>query len=207
MSLNLKNFILEEGIKSSHAAKYLDYQDNFHDDVLEDLMVALSKQWKKTVEIRSKNLPDKDRAEDMALKNPKAFLGIEYSGAEATVGVGRFPKAKTTSMSVKISHAFSYESRRSLIRGFLDDAQHIFETVVHKNEDAFAIKFTSGKHKTLFHVVRSDDSTVKIQFKTVDKEKGSKEIVKTIFMVGVDHGKEGSKTKHYDRIFFVDYTR
>lgn len=209
MSLNLKNFILEEGIKSSHAVKYIDYQDNFHDDVQEDIVDALSKQWKKSVEFKQKVKPDPERAEDMSLKNPNAFLGIEFSSKETPIGVGRFPKPKVTSVSVKISHAFNSDTRRILIRGFLDDAQHIFEKIVHKNEDAFSIKFTSGKHKALFHVVRSDDSTVKIQFKTVEKDqnKNSKEIVKTIFMVGVDHGKEGSKTKHYDRIFFVDYTR
>lgn len=209
MSLNLKNFILEEGIKSSHAVKLIDYQDNFHDDVQEDLIAALSKQWKKSVEHRKNDKPDEERATEISLKNPNAFLGIEFSTKEVSVGLGRFPKAKITSVSVRISYAFNADTRRLLIRGFLNDAQHIFETIVHKNEDAFSIKFESGKHKALFHVVRSDDSTVKIQFKTLEKnkDKNPKEIVKTIFMVGVEHGKEGSKTKNYDRVFFIDYTR
>lgn len=209
MSLNLKNFILDEGIKSSHAVKFIDYQDNFHDDVQEDLISALSKAWKKSVDHCKNEKPDSEKAEDMVLKNPKAFLGVDFSTKEMPVGGGRFPKPKITSLSVRISHAFSVDSRRVFIRQFLNDAQDIFERIVHKNEDAFSIKFASGKHKSLFHVVRSDDLTVKIQFRTYDKnsDKNSKEIIKTIFMVGVDHGKESSKTKNYDRVFFLDYTR
>ena len=207
MSLNLKNFILDEGIKSSHAVKFIDYQDNFHDDILEDLVKYLSKDWKKSVERRQKEKPDENRTAEILLKNPKAFTSIEFSTKEIPVGLNRFPKPKTSSLSIKISHAYDINDRRSLIRVFLDDAQNVFEKVVHKNEDAFSIKFLSGKHKTLFYVVRGDDSTIKLQFKTFDKDKTSKEIIKTIFMVGVDHGKENSKTKNYDRIFFIDYTR
>lgn len=210
MSLNLKRFIVKEEIRSSHAVKFLDYQDNFHDDVQEDLVALLSKEWKKLTSKLAETKPHGERAEDMALKNPEAFLGIEFTNAEANVGSGRFSKSKLTSVSVKISHAYSTDQRRVLIKHYLDLAKECFEKIIKKNEDAFAIKMASGNVKILFHAKKSDDETVKLQFKTIDKQKDTNakdEVVKTIFMVGVEHGKEGSKTKHYDRVFFIDYTK
>lgn len=210
MSLNLKNFIIREEIRSSHAVKFLDYQENFHDDVQEDLVALLSKEWKKLVDKLSTVKPHGERAENMALKNPEAFLGLEFTNAEANVGSGRFSKPKVTSVSVKISHAYSADQRRVLVKQFLDSAKESFEKIINKNEEAFAIKMASGNVKILFHAKKSDDETVKLQFKTIDKQKDSAtkdEVVKTIFMVGVEHGKEGSKSKHYDRIFFIDYTK
>ncbi len=206
MTVNLKNFILQEEIKSSHAAKYIDYQENFHDEILEDLIEDLSKEWKKNVLIRAKkNIPNEEYVKDILLKNSNPFLGIEFSNKEILVGNGRFSRPKSSLISVKISHAYDSITRKSLIKKFLLDAENIFEKIIQKNENAFNIKFLSGKQKTLFHISKTDNS-IKIQFKTHDKN-SSKELIKTIFMVSVEHGKEGSKSKNYDRIYFLDYTK
>lgn len=206
--LNLKSFILNEEIKAAHAVKFLDYQDNFHDDVQEDLITLLSKEWKKSAEkLSSSTTPHEGRVEDMKFKNPEPFLGIEFTNEETQIGVGRFTSPKMSPISVKISHAYTAEQRKILIRNLLSVAKGVFEIIILKNKDAFDIKMASGNHKTLFVVKNdADEQAVKLQFKTSEKNNKS-EIAKTIFMVGVEHGKEGSKSKHFDRVFFVDFTK
>jgi hypothetical protein len=211
MSVNLKKFIVNEEIRSSHAVKYLDYQDNFHDDIKEDLVLLLSKEWKKQA-IKFKNFePNAERKEDMLLKNPDAFVSISFSDNECYVGYTRFNKQMLCPISIKISHAYSKDQRNQITKKFLEIAKSVFNKVIQKNEEAFSIKMASGNIKTLFNVKHLDDQTVKLQFKSIEKKKDEthrpEEVVKTIFMVGVEYGKERTKTKHFDRIFFIDYSK
>jgi hypothetical protein len=204
---NLRTFIINEDMKASHAVKFLSFQDNFHDDVLEDIVAALSKDWKKLVETKSNSIQaHAEKVDDLVFKNPDAFTGIEFDNKEIQIGAGRFSKTKTAIISVKISYAFTAIQRKALIKDFLYTAKSTFEKILHKNIDAFNVKLVSGSFHNLFNIKVGDDDTVKIQFKTKDKGT-NEEIVKTIFMVGVEHGKEASKIKHFDRIFFIDYTK
>jgi len=210
MSLNLKNFILSEEIKASHAAKFLDYQDNHHDEIQEELIEELSKEWKKLAEKFNRiSKPDDKRLEDSLLKNPNAFTGIEFSNDEDLVGNDRFIKPKSTLMSVKISLVFTSTERHLLFKHFFDAASKVFEKVIKDNEKAFSITTPSGNIKPVFQVTKHDGS-IKLQFKSTEKDKETgknHEVVKTIFMVDIERGKEKSKTKFFDRIFLIDYTK
>jgi len=209
--LNLRNFILKEEIKSSHAAKLIDYQDNFHDDILDDLISDLSASWKSLAEELNQTDAPENRVEFVKSKNPDALLGVEFDSKDVPVGLGRFNKPKSSLVSVKISHAYSRETRKRMIKKVLAEAKSVFEKVLSKNKKAFSIKMNSGNYQTLFHVKMSDDETVKLQFKTLERDKKSgaftDEVIKTIFIVGVEHGKESSKSKQFDRVFFIDYTQ
>jgi len=210
-SLNLKNFIISEEVRASHAAKFLDYQDNHHEEVHEELIALLSKAWKKEAERQNTKTPkDEKRLEDVLLKNPEAFVDIEFDNEEATVGAERFMKSKTAYPSVKISLVFNPAQRKSLSNIYFSLAKEVFDKVVDDNQDAFAITSSSGNVKPVFQVVKSEDNLLKLQFKSVMKDKSSgkpHETIKTIFMIGIERGKENSKTKFFDRIFFIDYTR
>lgn len=209
--VNLKSFILKEEIKSSHAAKFIDYQDNFHDDVLQDLTDKLTASWKKLAEEFNEVQPSEFRINQVKEKNPDALLGVEFDAKDVPVGVGRFNKPKMALASVKLSHAYTRESRKQMIKKLLAETKSVFEKTIGSNKKAFAIKMNSGNYQTLFHVRQSDDDTIKIQFKTLERDKKnnlySNEVIKTIFIVGVEHGKENSKSKQFDRVFFIDYTQ
>jgi len=209
--LNLKNFIVVEEVRASHAAKFLDYQDNHHEEIHEELIALLSKAWKKESEKQNaKTEKNEKRLEDVLLKNPEAFVDIEFDSEEATVGAERFMKSKTAYPSVKISLVYNPAQRKSLSSDYFDLAKEVFNKVVDDNQDAFAITSAAGNVKPVFQVVKSEDNLLKLQFKSTMKDKSTgkpHETIKTIFMVGVERGKENSKTKFFDRVFFIDYTK
>jgi hypothetical protein len=203
----LKSFILSEEVRASHALKYFNYMEKYHDDIYDIVIDELKKQWVLVKKANKFEMPDDGRVEQLYLKSMNPDLSAGLNGREVTIKSPQFSHPVTSPLSYDISLAFTDVQRKRMIDAALDAAETAFNNVIKDNPAIFAHVDSAEKVRNLFNVVRHDE-TVRLQFKVTHKEGDDrKELAKTIFTVSVDHGKITSKTKHIDRVYMVDNTK
>lgn len=202
--MSLKLHILEEDVKAKHALRYFNYVEHHHRNMFEDLIAAVKTDWSAYLASDPVN-PNEHRVNELTLRDPDSFLGLELDTKDTKVGGPRFHKQVDSPLSVKISQAFDLTARQKVIHQLMTLAEQAMKKLVSDNPAIFAINSEAEHVRYLFIVDRADDS-VRLRFRTVHKEGDEKvDTNKTIFLVATEYGKLTSKMRHFDRVYLIDY--
>lgn len=200
MSSSFSKYVLLQEIKSVHAAKLFDYTEKYHLEIANFLKNDLSKAFNKFINSIDKKIkPDEDILEKYRLedKNSNA-LSVDITSTKLLSN--RFINQKDSTVNLYISHAYDKSDRQYIINNALSIGQTVLENSILKFKQIFHIEKPSGNTESVFNVAYHDNE-VKLQFSS---KSGTEHTLKTIFIIGVEFGKENSKSKNFDRIFFID---
>jgi hypothetical protein len=200
---NLKNFLVQEAIDESHAKRLLDYQDKFHNEAAAELHERLAKAWSASLkELAKKHQPDADAIQDMNFKNPdKACVGLDLVTAPRKIQSSRFHKVKETSLSVKISLAFTEPQRKVIRKTLLAEASKVLKGLMDDWRLVFKQENPKGLITTLFQIVHHDDE---VRFGLASGADDASNHYRTVFVVGTEYGKAGTKLRDHDLVYLVD---
>lgn len=193
-----KAFNLREDVRASHAAKFMNYEEKYHHKLAMEARRQLIDAWQQKLSSLESSL-DKDSAERAAEVNPNGTLKMVIISSPEKVTSSRWMSQRLIGPSVKIPAFYSVHDRRHIISTFLDTSKQVLKTLVSKTGKVLNLD-GEDQLPSLFRVV-ADGDDVKLQFVS---KKGGHETSKTIFKVAVEHGRPGSKTKDFDRVFFID---
>ena len=195
----LKNFILSEEVRTSHAERYLGFLDRYHSQVFLDLKHHLEKVWDGTVASLSKKHKVSDEAiQDMLLRNPKATPELALSRQAEKLVTARAREPLEVSPSVKIPFVYSSQERHLLTKHILDAAKAGMEKVADDWKEIFNYEH-KGKLQPWFKIVQDPDE---VRFQ-LSMSSGQHEAFKTLYSVRVEYGKAGSKLKDFDRVYLT----
>ena len=200
---SLRKFIVTEQVRASHAAKYFDYIENHHLDVMEEISSELKKAWHKDIlSFEKKYTPNEHRLADLTLRKSEALTGIELDTRHITLNKNRFSKLTTTQLSIKYSLVYDSTDCQRIKNQLLQTAIDVFKNVLGKHAGIFGLARVESI-KYLFSISHEDD-VVKLHFKTTDTNK--EQITKTIFLVGIEYGSL-TGLRPFNRVFFSDVTK
>ena len=188
--MSFKSYQILTEIKASHAAKLFDYEANYHSKIAHFLIDSLYKSWN-TVIKTSKLKQSQQIVDDFSIYN-KRVEPFALSKASTKILSSRFASHKISHLSCEISLAFTLSDRKKLIADLLAASIGPLQNAI-SSLDTLA----NGK---IFKITNTDNE-VKLQFVS---GKGDTEQVKTLFMIAVEHGKSSSRTKNYDKLYFLD---
>ena len=208
---SFKNHSLTEQVRASHAAKYMNYEEKYHHKLGMALRDELINNWQADIKRMNDQLDtmikkqhssvaSQDHVNRMKETNPDVKTTYELVDKPESLSSSRWIGSKFVGPSVKIPISIlSTPHRIDAINFLLDAAEGVFHYATKKIGKILDL---SGEDSlpSLFRVVR-DHEDVKLQFVS---SKGGHETAKTIFKVAVEHGRPGSKTKDFDRVFFID---
>lgn len=195
----LKNFIINEEVKVSHAERYIGFLDRYHSQVFLDLKNHLEKVWRSTVEDLSKKHPVSDDAiQDALLRNPKATPELKLTTTAEKLVTARVREPLEVSPSAKVPFVYSTQERHLLTKHILNDAKSAMESVADRWREVFNYEH-KGKIQPWFKILVDPDE---IRFQLA-MGAGSNESFKTLYSVRVEYGKAGSKLKDFDRIYLT----
>jgi hypothetical protein len=197
----LKNFIISEEVKVSHAERYLGFLDRYHSQVFLDLKDHLEKSWRSTIQALSKKHPVSDEAiQDALLRNPKATPELLLTSTGEKLVTARVREPLEVSPSAKVPFVYSVQERHMLTKHILDDAKSSMEAVANRWREVFNYEH-KGKLQPWFKILHDPDE-VRFQLAMGN---GPNESFKTLYSVRVEYGKTGSKLKDYDRIYLFSH--
>lgn len=195
----LKNFIINEEVKVSHAARYLGFLDRYHSQVFLDLKHQLEKVWHSSIEGLLKKHPVTDEAiQDMLLRNPKATPELSLTSTAEKLVTARAREPLEVSPSVKVPFVYSTQERHLLTKYILADAKSAMEAVVERWREVFNYEH-KGKLQPWFKILQDPDE---IRFQLAMGSEPN-ESFKTLYSVRVEYGKTGSKLKDFDRVYLT----
>lgn len=195
----LKNFIINEEVKVSHAERYLGFLDRYHSQVFHDLKQHLEKVWSTTVSDLSKKHKISDEAiQDALFRNPRATpeLKLVTSAERLTT-----PRVRTTievSPSVKVPFVYAIPERHLLTKQLLDAAKSSMEVTADQWKEVFNYEH-KGKLQPWFKILQDTDE---VRFQ-LSMGTGQHESFKTLYSVRVEYGKTNSKLKDFDRVYLI----
>lgn len=194
---SLKNFIINEENRTSHAERYLGYLDRYHSQVFLDLKKNLQKSWGDAVASLAKKHPISDEVmQDALLRNPKATPELKLvPGAEKLI-TARVREPLEVSPSVKVPFVYSAQERQLLVKQLLKAANEAIEETIVGWKEIFNYEH-KGKLQPWFKITHDPDE-VRLQLSLGD---GPHEAFKTLYSVRVEYGKLGSKLKDFDRVY------
>lgn len=196
---SLKNFIVEESLRSEHSERYFTFIDQYHKQVLIDLRDELAKSWQQTVRQLKKTYKIDPEAKVAAtLKNPDALLDTLLITVVEKIISSRSSEHVTAAPSVKIPLAFSLTVREMMIQRLIKTAEDTLKRVADDWSEIFKIE-KKGKLQPAFRVIGDhDESRLQLMVNT-----GTTEVYKTLYVVRVEYGKKSSKTKDFDRVYLT----
>ena len=195
----LKNFIISEEVKVSHAERYLGFLDRYHSQVFLDLKNHLEKTWRSSVESLSKKHPVSDESiQDALLRNPRATPELKLTAAAEKLVTARAREPLEVSPSAKVPFVYSTQERYMLTKHILDDAKNTMENIADRWREVFNYEH-KGKLQPWFKILQDPDE-VRFQLAMGN---GQNESFKTLYSVRVEYGKTGSKLKDFDRIYLT----
>lgn len=195
----LKNFIISEEVRTSHAERYLGFLDRYHSQVFLDLKHHLEKTWDGAVGSLAKKHKISDEAmQDMLLRNPKATPELTLARQAEKLVTARAREPLEVSPSVKIPFIYSSQERHLLTKHILDSAKTGMEKVADNWKEIFNYEH-KGKLQPWFKIVQDPDE---VRFQ-LSMNSGQHEAFKTLYSVRVEYGKAGSKLKDFDRVYLT----
>lgn len=189
------DFALQEEVRASHAAKFMTYEDQYHHKLAIEARRNLIDAWKQVIQPISVN---QDRVAAVLERNPKACVKLEVAEEPERVSSTRWAGTKLIGPSVKIPACFPIPDRVSIAKKLLASSKETLERLV--RQAGKVLELDGFDLWELLRVV-ADDDDVRLQFVS---SKGGRETAKTIFKVALEHGRPGSKTRDFDRVFFID---
>jgi hypothetical protein len=195
----LKNFIIQEALKSEHAERFILFQERYNTQVLLDLKKALEKIWERDVNSLSKKhkLPEED-LELALLQNPKSTVMLKAEHKDEKLVSSRHRETIEVSPSVKIPLLYKREERDLMTKQFLDAAEVAIKQVADDWREIFRVE-KKGRAVPWFKITREKDE---IRFQLALTE-GEHEMYKTLYAIRIEYGKPGSRLKDFDRIYLV----
>lgn len=196
-----RDFALQEEVRASHAARFMNYEEKHHHQLALEAARALIRAWEADVKKLNRELKPQESWEAPQLApdgqtvlHPRLQVITHAERWTST----RWQGTMLVGPSVKVPLAFSPSQRRYAIHTLLTSAEHVLERLI--TDTAKILNLDAEEDLTkIFKVAR--DEEVKLRF--VSSKQGA-ETSKTIFKVLVDHGRPGSKTRDHDRVFFMD---
>lgn len=198
--MGLKNFLIQEELKTSHAERYLTYVDRYHDQVFHDVKTKLESQWEKTVKAVLKSHPIRPEVkQETLLQNPKATTEVSLSHAPEKIVTSRSPTPLEVSPSVKIPLIYSKEERDMITKKILAAAKSAMEDTVSSWGEIF--NYEKRGRVTPWFKITTDHEEVRLQLAISADDQES---YKTLYAVRIEYGRKGSKIKDFDRIYLVN---
>jgi hypothetical protein len=195
----LKNFIISEEVKVSHAERYLSFIDRYHSQVFLDLKNHLEKVWRSSVEsLSKKHRVSDDAIQDALLRNPKATPELDLVSTAEKLVTARAREPLEVSPSVKVPFVYSTQERHLLTKHILDDAKSAMESVAERWREVFNYE-NKGQLQPWFKILQDPDE-VRFQLALGS---GQNESFKTMYSIRVEYGKTGSKLKDFDRVYLT----
>ena len=196
----LKNFIINEEVKVSHAERYLGFLDRYHSQVFHALKSHLEKVWKSSIDDLSKKHPvSDDSIQDALLRNPKATPELMLVTTAEKLITARAREPLEVSPSTKVPFVYSVQERHLLTKQILAKAAEAMEEVASNWREVFNYEH-KGKLQPWFKVLKDADE---IRFQLA-MGAGPNESFKTLYTVRVEYGKTGSKLKDFDRVYLTN---
>lgn len=194
---NLKSFLVTEQLKVNHAERYLLYVDRFHTEIFLDIQEHLATAWKKlAVELSKKHHPSPEAIQDAQLRNSDATIAIEVADRPEKIVTTRVPHPFEAAPSLKIPLVYSHDERAHFIMKGLTAAVDALKTTAGTWREIFNYE-KQGQLKPWFKLTEQDNE---VRFQLALTQSGS-ETYKTLYAVRVEHGKSGTKTRDFDRIY------
>lgn len=188
-------FTLQEEVRASHAAKFMNYEEKYHHKLAMEARRNLIEAWK---EVITPIYVNPDRTAAVLEKNPKASVKLEVIEEPERFSSTRWAGSKLIGPSVKIPAFFPIPDRAAIAKRLLQVSKESLERLVKRA--ARILELDNGDLQSLFRVV-ADEDDVRLQFVS---SKSGLETAKTIFKVALEHGRPNSKTRDFDRVYFVD---
>lgn len=195
----LKTFIIEENLRNELAERFLLFKDRYHHQVFLDLKKWLSSDWAKDIKILSKKFKiDNDNIEFAKLQNSKSILDITLVDNDDKIVSSRHRESINISPSVKIPLLLKQEERDLIIKSLLNKSEDTIKDVTNQWNEIFRVE-KKGRATPWFKIIRDKDE-VRFQLALSDSDK---EMYKTLYAIRVEYGKQGSKTKDFDRLYLI----
>ena len=195
----LKNYIISEEIKVSHAARYLGYIERYHSQVFLDLKHRLEKIWEGTVDSLIKKHPVSDETiQDSLLRNPKATPELKLVKIPEKLVTARVREPLEVAPSAKVPFVYSIQERHLLTKQLLVAAKKAMEETAADWKEIFNYEH-KGKLQPWFKIL---DDADEVRFQ-LSMGTGTTEAFKTLYSVRVEYGKLGSKLKDFDRVYLT----
>ena len=199
MSNALKTFIIREELRTSHAARFLTYVDQYHAEVILDLKKNLERAWQKLVGELVERVPvNQKAAEERLLNNPKATLKLELVTTPENITSTRSREASEVSPSVKVPIVYSREERDLIEKNLLQAADEAMQQTTSDWSEIFKYE-QRGRAMPVFKIL-SDHDGVRLQL-TV--RSGDAEEYKTLYAIHTEYAKPGSKLRDFDRVYLT----
>ena len=197
--MSLQNFILQEALKTEHAARFILFQERYNTQVLLDLKKALEKEWAKDVtSLSKKHVIAQDDIQFAQLQNPKAVIELALEPRDERIISSRHREAVEVSPSVKIPLLYKRDERDLIIETILKSAETAFKEVADSWREIFRVE-KKGRATPWFKLVH-DKHELRFQLALTD---GDNETYKTLYAVRVEYGKLGTKTRDFDRVYLI----
>lgn len=164
---NLKSFIVNESAKASHALKFMQYEQDDHQQISKKIHTEIEAAWKE-ITSRFEDLPD-----DHTLEGRKSTILRNIDVVGSGTKISRFNDGKTASLAVSIGNAYDEPTKNEAKRWLLAAAQKIL--------DKYATKLNKDITGNPFYASQEDGALgdVRLKFKTGDYRK-------TIILISVD---------------------
>lgn len=196
---NLKNFILSEDVRISHAERYLSFLEKYHAQMFLDIKHDIESVWVSTVnKLANKYQPSDFTIQELILRNPKATTQLEVSSQTLKLSTPRNKDPLDISLSVKLPYVFSQQERSIITKELLKVAEQSLQKIAHQWKPILNFEH-KGKLNPWFKIVNDSDE-VRFQLSITS---GSQESYKTLYAIRVEYGKFGSKLKDFDRIYLT----
>jgi hypothetical protein len=195
----LKNFIIQEELRSEHAERFLLFKERYNTQVLLDLKKALEKDWTKVASSFTKS--HKIAADDLEyalLQNPKTTGAVSVEDKDEKLVTSRHRETTEVSPSIKIPMLYKREERDLMIKSALDTAEDVIKHITNQWKEIFRVE-KKGRATPWFKVTRDHDE-IRLQLALSD---GANEMYKTLYAVRLEYGKPGSKTRDFDRVYLI----
>ena len=201
--MGLKNFLINEELKTSHAERYLNYIDRYHEEIFHDLRTQLGNEWEKLT--KSILRDHKIRAEvkqEIQLQNPKATTAVTLTHTPEKFISSRSSHPLEVSPSIKVPLLYSKEERDMITRKFLEATKSTIQDLVSGWGEVFNYE-KKGRISPWFKI-EADHEEVRLQLAV---SSGDHEAYKTLYAVRIEYGRKGSKIRDYDRIYLVNLVK
>jgi hypothetical protein len=195
----LKQFIVQEELKISHADRYLTFVDRFHSEVFLDLKHELEAIWKPIVEKLNKKYKFSDQEiQEIQVVNPKATIQLDLVTKSEKLISSRAHRPIEVSPSVKIPLRFKPEQRDLVLDELISAAHKSMLIITDRWKEIFSFE-KHGKLSPWFKIL-VEKNEIRMQLALSNANEHS---YRTLYSVLVDYGRSGSKLKDFNRIYLT----
>lgn len=199
----LREFILTEKLNHEHAERYLTYIDRYHNEVWTELHHLISTTWAtELVKINDSIQPIEDMVVQRELRSPGIISELQLFTTPEKIASTRIRSTNQVSPSVKIPYVYHPETVDLILKRLSKTSSEAFQDIATKWSEIFNYE-KKGQIQPGFKV-ESGDLHDGVKFK-ITSSIGGEEAYRTIYSVNIEHGRPGSKTKDFDRIYLLSH--